>query len=90
MARSWVEPVRDIYESMGEITQEDKQLLREIDYSERELKELFDTGFLAYGIDPDTRSDARESFFETMEFLGYDREDFDWQAWREWKGYDEK
>lgn len=34
---------------------------------------------------PEERHDAREAWFEYMD---YDYEDFDWDAWREYMGYD--
>jgi hypothetical protein len=39
------------------------------------------------GIDPDAVHAARQEWFD---FMGLEEDDFDWDAWKEAMGYDEK
>lgn len=47
--------------------------------------DLFRTGFQDRGIDPETRREAREAYFD---YMGVDNGDFDWSGWREEMGYE--
>lgn len=88
----WGDDVERIYESVshGELEPDEERTLHDADFSEEQLRELFDEGFLTHEGDASAqeRFDAREAFFEWMEYLGYDRDDFNWQAWREHMGYE--
>lgn len=46
--------------------------------------ELFKRGWVDDGEDTDERVNAREEFFELMEAYDISREEFDWDAWRDW------
>lgn len=88
----WSDDVEHIYESVsrGELEPDERRLLEDADFSEGQLRELFTEGFLTREgeTSSDERFDAREAFFEWMEYLGYDRDEFDWHAWREHMGYE--
>lgn len=84
----WTADVQAIYESIHEITPHDERVFRDANYSEDRLREAFEEGFIDKdNVTPDQRHAAREEFFQWMEYLGYDRDDFDWHAWAEWAGY---
>lgn len=42
-------------------------------------------GWFDEDLDPDERQEARDAFFE---YTGMDPYDFDWEAWREYMGYE--
>lgn len=87
----WTADIQAIYESIHEITPHDEATFRDADYSEERLREAFETGFLTRtedDVSADERAQAREEFFEWMAYLGYDANDFDWEAWKEWMGYE--
>ena len=46
--------------------------------------DLFATGWVADDVDDDERANAREEFFELMEAYDISRDEFDWDAWRDW------
>lgn len=88
----WTADIESIYTSIHEITPHDEATFRDANYSEEQLLEAFKEGFLTHSDDPyvsrDDRRIRREEFFEWMEYLGYNRDDFDWEAWKEhfWDG----
>lgn len=45
---------------------------------------LFEIGWLDPSADEEERATARELFLEYLEDMGFDRGDFDWDAWRDW------
>jgi hypothetical protein len=51
--------------------------------------ELFSAGWIEDGFSPEQRQAIRDEFFDYAIEQGYfyDREDFDWEAWREYMGY---
>jgi hypothetical protein len=96
MAEPWGPEVERIFTFSTEhdrINDIDDRTLRDADFSEEQLRELFDDGFLSRANDndvtPDERFDARSAYFEWMEYLGYDLAEFDWEAWRDYMGYND-
>jgi hypothetical protein len=90
----WTNEIQNIYQTVspaGELSQEEREILRDADYSESQLKELFETGFTHHrnepGYDQEAVQDARERFVEIINMLGYSDNDIDWESWREWMGY---
>ncbi len=73
--------LRDTYESA--IYGLTKEELAEYGTSERHMRHLFDVGFVREDVSPNRRHKARDEFFEWISELGYDLDDFDWDAWRE-------
>lgn len=68
---------------------------RESDYGDMRIDEhaqvLFEAGWLeeSHALSPDQRNAIRDEFFDYCidEGFFYDRDDFDWEAWREYMGY---
>lgn len=46
--------------------------------------ELFRVGWVDEGDNPDERQAARDAFFDLMEAYDISRDEFDWDAWRDW------
>ena len=46
--------------------------------------DLFATGWTDDDVDEEDRANAREEFFELMEAYDISRDEFDWDAWRDW------
>lgn len=46
--------------------------------------ELFRIGWMEFEGDPDTTQAARDEFFDLMEAYDISRDEFDWDAWRDW------
>lgn len=46
--------------------------------------ELFQAGWIDSDVDEETRQSARDEFFELMEAYDISRDEFDWDAWRDW------
>lgn len=61
----------------------DSAELREFALDEHGL-ELFRIGWVDEGENPDERQAARDEFFDLMEAYDISRDEFDWDAWRDW------
>lgn len=72
------------------LSEHDIERLRDANFTDEQLRETFEDAFLSRSggsVSPDERYDARQAFFDWMEYLGYDDNDYNWQAWREYMGY---
>jgi hypothetical protein len=90
----WSDEIEHIYQTVspaGELSAQENEILRDADFSEAQLKELFETGFTHHrgepGYDQEAVQDARDQYLEMIQLLGYEDSDLDWEAWREWMGY---
>lgn len=76
--------LNEAFYSMGDWDTVPKSEWEDVDFSMNDVMNAFWDGFVDADLSPDQRHDARETFFEYAELLGWDYEDFDWDAFREW------
>lgn len=89
----------DLDDAFTRITQLDDEVVHNMHdehhrrFVESEFHDWFSEAFMVHKDDPNNdvephdRYELREAWFAYMIDMGYDRDDFDWQEWREWMGY---
>jgi len=95
MAR-WDDTAEYLFETLTqgtELTDRELDQLGAQGYDVDDLRDMFDRAFLDHSDDSELsyeeRYDMRQELAEILEELGYYiDDDFDWDAWRDWMGYE--
>lgn len=92
----WDDNVSTMHDSVLPVRLDDRDIadLERAGYTLEEYHELFAEALYQKRDDPNNelipqeRGAMRLEFWDLLEAIGYDREDFDWAEWRRWMGYE--
>lgn len=94
-APEWTDNLQQAHDEIAHVDLDDEDLsvLDANGVSIADYQSMFAEAFMQYRNDPNNelepheRAALRQEWFDLIDAMGYSSDDFDWDLWREWMGY---